>query len=86
MAGLDHTGRLITAAALIVATVLGALTVSGISLLKMLGFGLALAVLADATLVRGILVPAVMKLTGPAAWWAPRPLARLYARAGLRDV
>lgn len=86
VAGLDHTGRLITAAALIVASVLGALTVSGISLLKMLGFGLALAVLADATLVRGILVPAVMKLTGRAAWWAPRPLARLYARAGLRDV
>jgi RND superfamily putative drug exporter len=85
VAGLDHTGRLITAAALIVATVLGALTTSGISLLKMLGFGLALAVLIDATLVRGLLVPAVMKLTGRASWWAPRPLARLHARIGLHD-
>src|SRR5215471_926211 len=76
VAGLDRTGRLITAAALIVASVLGALTTSGISLLKMLGFGLALAVLVDATLVRGLLVPAVMKLTGRASWWAPRSLAR----------
>lgn len=78
--GLDRTGRLITAAALIVASVLGALTTSGISLLKMLGFGLALAVLVDATLVRGLLVPAVMKLTGRASWWAPRPLARFTIR------
>jgi RND superfamily putative drug exporter len=80
VAGLDRTGRLITAAALIVASVLGALTTSGISLLKMLGFGLALAVLIDATLVRGLLVPAVMKLTGRASWWAPRPLARFTVR------
>lgn len=86
VAGLDRTGRLITTAALIVASVLGALTTSHISLLKMLGFGLALAVLVDATLVRGLLVPAVMKLTGRAAWWAPRPLARLHTRAGLRDA
>ena len=80
VAGLDRTGRLITAAALIVASVLGALTTSGISLLKMLGFGLALAVLVDATLVRGLLVPAVMKLTGRASWWAPRSLARFTIR------
>lgn len=78
--GLDRTGRLITAAALIVASVLGALVTSQISLLKMLGFGLALAVLVDATLVRGLLVPAVMKLTGRASWWAPRPLARFTIR------
>ena len=78
--GLDRTGRLITAVALIVASVLGALTISGISLLKMLGFGLALAVLVDATLVRGLLVPAVMKLTGRASGWAPRPLARFTIR------
>ncbi|MFF8828817.1 MMPL family transporter [Streptomyces sp. NPDC015131] len=83
--GIDRTGRLITAAALVVATVLGALATSGLSLLKLLGAGLALAVLVDATLVRGILVPAVMKLCGRANWWAPPPLRRLHARAGLRD-
>jgi RND superfamily putative drug exporter len=74
--GLGSTGGVITAAALIVASVLGALTTSGITLLKMLGFGLALAVLVDAALVRGLLVPAVMKFTGRANWWAPRRLAR----------
>ncbi|GAA0922861.1 MMPL family transporter [Streptomyces thermoalcalitolerans] len=83
--GIDHTGRLITAAALVVASVLGALATSELSLLKLLGAGLALAVLVDATLVRGILVPAVMKLCGRANWWAPAPLRRLHAKAGLRD-
>ncbi|WP_406863614.1 MMPL family transporter [Streptomyces sp. HUAS MG47] len=83
--GIDHTGRLITAAALVVATVLGALATSELSLLKLLGAGLALAVLVDATLVRGILVPAVMKLCGRANWWAPGPLRRLHAKVGLRD-
>lgn len=84
--GIDHTGRLITAAALVVATVLGALATSELSLLKLLGAGLALAVLVDATLVRGILVPAVMKLCGRANWWAPAPLRRLHRRAGLREA
>ncbi|MCX4904254.1 MMPL family transporter [Streptomyces sp. NBC_00878] len=83
--GIDHTGRLITAAALVVATVLGALATSELSLLKLLGAGLALAVLVDATLVRGILVPAVMKLCGRANWWAPAPLRRLHDKVGLRD-
>ncbi|MFE0423658.1 MMPL family transporter [Streptomyces sp. NPDC058953] len=83
--GMDHTGRLITAAALIVATVLAALATSGLSLLKLLGAGLALAVLVDATLVRGILVPAFMKLMGRANWWAPGPLRRFHDKAGLRD-
>ncbi|MCE7081801.1 MMPL family transporter [Streptomyces sp. ST2-7A] len=83
--GIERTGRLITAAALIVATVLGALATSGVSLLKLLGVGLALAVLVDATLVRGILVPAVMKVCGRANWWAPAPLRRLHDRVGLRD-
>ncbi|MEU6809345.1 MMPL family transporter [Streptomyces sp. NPDC046831] len=83
--GIDHTGRLITAAALVVATVLGALATSELSLLKLLGAGLALAVLVDATLVRGILVPAVMKVSGRANWWAPAPLRRLHDKVGLRD-
>ncbi|MEE1938036.1 MMPL family transporter [Streptomyces sp. TRM 70361] len=83
--GIDHTGRLITAAALVVATVLAALATSQLSLLKLLGAGLALAVLVDATLVRGILVPAGMKLLGRVNWWAPRPLRKLHEKAGLHE-
>lgn len=83
--GIDHTAGLITAAALVVATVLAALATSQLSLLKLLGTGLALAVLVDATLVRGILVPATMRLLGRANWWAPRPLRKLHDRLGLHD-
>ncbi|WP_345055735.1 MMPL family transporter, partial [Streptomyces rameus] len=83
--GMERTGRLITAAALIVAIVLGALATSQLSILKLLGAGLALAVLVDATLVRGLLVPAAMRLLGHVNWWAPRPLKRLHARFGLTE-
>jgi putative drug exporter of the RND superfamily len=75
--GLMRTGRLVTAAALIVTVVLGVLVTSQLTVLKMLGVGLALAVLVNATLVRGILVPAAMRLLGTANRWAPRPLHRL---------
>jgi RND superfamily putative drug exporter len=51
----------------------------------MLGLGMALAVIVDATLVRGILVPAFMRLAGDWNWWSPKPLRRLYARVGLRE-
>lgn len=74
--GIARTGRLVSAAALVVATAMGALATSGVTPLKILGSGLALAVLTDATLVRGILVPAVMQLTGEANWWTPAVLAR----------
>ncbi|WP_246102825.1 MMPL family transporter [Streptomyces piniterrae] len=84
-AGLERTGRLVSAAAALVAVVMIALATSGITFLKLLGVGLALAVLLDATLVRGVLVPAVMKLAGRANWWAPPPLRRLHARLGLTD-
>ncbi|NUU22868.1 MAG: MMPL family transporter, partial [Streptomycetaceae bacterium] len=83
--GLERTGRIVTAAALLVATVFVAFATSGITLLKMLGVGLTLAVLVDATVVRGLLVPAVMRLAGRANWWAPAPLRRLHARWGLAD-
>ncbi|MEW1599504.1 MMPL family transporter [Streptomyces sp. NPDC093808] len=83
--GLERTGRLVTAAAVLVATVLLAFATSGLTPLKLLGVGLALAVIVDATLVRGILVPAFMRLAGRANWWAPRPLARLHQRIGLDD-
>ncbi|MGW9047450.1 MMPL family transporter [Streptomyces lydicus] len=72
--GIARTGRLFTAAALAVAVATGALATSGVLLLKELGFGLALAVLVDATVVRGVLVPAVMRLAGRANWWAPARL------------
>ncbi|MET7568983.1 MMPL family transporter [Streptomyces sp. NPDC005492] len=71
--GVAHTGRLVTASALVVAISMGALVSSGITSLKLLGFGLALTVLVDATVVRGILVPAAMCLAGRANWWMPRP-------------
>ncbi|MGK9464971.1 MMPL family transporter (plasmid) [Streptomyces sp. G6] len=83
--GLERTGRLVTAAAALVATVLLAFATSSLTPLKLLGVGLALAVIVDATLVRGILVPAFMRLAGRANWWAPRPLARLHQKIGLDD-
>jgi RND superfamily putative drug exporter len=83
--GLERTGRLVTSAALLIVVVLLALTTSSVTLLKLLGVGLALAVAMDATLVRGLLVPAIMRLAGPANWWAPAPLRRLHGRIGLRE-
>ncbi|WP_438484829.1 MMPL family transporter [Streptomyces sp. S186] len=82
-AGLERTGRLVSAAAVLVAVVMLALATSGITFLKLLGVGLALAVLLDATLVRGVLVPALMRLAGRANWWAPPPLRRLHRKLGL---
>ncbi|MFF8267146.1 MMPL family transporter [Streptomyces sp. NPDC016562] len=83
--GLQRTGRLVTAAAALIATVLLSFATSSVTPLKLLGVGLALAVIVDATLVRGILVPAFMRLAGRANWWAPKPLARLHKRIGLHD-
>ncbi|GAB2807852.1 MMPL family transporter [Streptomyces daliensis] len=83
--GIEQTGRLVTVAALAVAIAMAALATSGITLLKLLGFGLALAVVVDATLVRAVLVPAAMRLAGRASWWAPRPLRWLHGRFGLRE-
>ncbi|NEW47543.1 MMPL family transporter [Nocardia cyriacigeorgica] len=83
--GMQRTGALISTAAIIVAVVLGAMATSDLSLLKLLGAGLALAVLVDATVVRGLLTPAVMRLLGDRNWWAPAPLRRLHDRLGLSD-
>lgn len=83
--GLQRTGGLVTAAATLIAIVLGAMATSGVTTLKVLGVGLALAVILDATLVRALLVPAFMKLAGGANWWAPAPLRRLHRRFGLSD-
>jgi RND superfamily putative drug exporter len=74
--GLQRTGRIITAAALLMSIVLLSLVTSGISFMKLFAVGLTLAVLLDAFVIRGMLVPAVMRLAGEAAWWAPRFLRR----------
>ncbi|MGI5341479.1 MMPL family transporter [Streptomyces sp. CA-181903] len=71
--GLEHTAGVFTTAALVFALVMAALATSGLVLLKVVGVGLALAVLADATVVRGVLVPSLMCLAGRANWWLPTP-------------
>ncbi|GAA1281281.1 MMPL family transporter [Streptomyces javensis] len=83
--GLERTGRIVTAAAVAISVVFLAFTVSGISLVKAYGVGLPLAVLMDATLIRGAVLPAAMRLGGRATWWAPAPLRRLHSRYGLRE-
>ncbi len=84
--GLERTGRLVTAAAVLLAVVFTAFATSEVTFIKLFGVGLTMAVLVDATLVRGVLVPAFMRLAGDANWWAPRPLARLYDRIGLSET
>jgi RND superfamily putative drug exporter len=74
--GLQYTGRIITAAALLMSIVFFGLVTSGIAFMKLFAVGLTLAVLLDAFVIRGMLVPTVMKLAGEAAWWAPRFLRR----------
>src|SRR4051794_18120070 len=83
--GLERTGRLITAAAGLLAIVFLSFASSQVTFIKMMGIGLALAVIVDATLVRAALVPAFMRITGRFNWWAPGPLRRLHARIGLRE-
>jgi RND superfamily putative drug exporter len=85
-AGLARTGRLITAAALVLAITFAAFVTSGMSFMKLMGLGLALAIIIDATIVRALLVPAMMRLAGEANWWAPGPLRRLQRRWGIREA
>lgn len=84
--GLERTGRIVTAAAMLLAVTFLAFATSGVTFIKLFGLGLALAVLMDAFVVRSTLVPAVMKLAGEANWWAPAPLRRLHDRFGLREA
>jgi RND superfamily putative drug exporter len=83
--GLQRTGRIVTAAALLFCVAIGAFATSEIVFIKELGIGTALAVLIDATIVRALLVPSLMALLGPWNWWAPRPLRRLHERMGLGE-
>ncbi|WP_369200947.1 MMPL family transporter [Streptomyces sp. PU-14G] len=84
--GLSRTGRLVTMAAGLLAVSFFAFTTSGISFLQMFGLGSGLAILIDAVAVRGVLVPAAMRLLGRAAWYAPGPLRRLHAKVGLSEA
>jgi trehalose monomycolate/heme transporter len=63
----------------------GAFSASGITFIKLMGVGMIVALIVDATVVRILLVPATMRLLGRANWWAPRPLRRLYARYGIKE-
>ncbi|MFC4564752.1 MMPL family transporter [Nocardiopsis mangrovi] len=83
--GLQRTGGIITSAALLLVVVLGAMGSSSLLFLKIIGIGLAMAVVVDATLVRALLVPATMRLLGGANWWLPAPLRRLHDRVGITE-
>ena len=83
--GVQRSGRIITSAALLLAVVIGGFATSGIIFIKMIGVGMLVAVLLDATVVRALLVPATMRLLGRANWYAPGPLARWWDRHGHRE-
>lgn len=84
--GLQRTGRIITSAAALFVVVAGSFAISGISFIQMIGVGLAVAVIIDATIVRAFLVPATMRLLGRWNWWAPAPMLRFWERYGIREV
>ena len=84
--GLAHTGRIVTTAAALIAVSFFAFLVSEISFLQLFGLGAGLAILIDATLVRGVLVPASMRLLGERSWYAPAGLRRIHTRIGLAEA
>jgi RND superfamily putative drug exporter len=83
--GLQRTGGIITAAAVLLIVVVAGFGIGGVATIKMLGVGTVVAVALDAALVRTLLVPATMRLLGRFNWWAPGPLGRVYRRFGLRE-
>lgn len=83
--GLERVGKVVTYAAVILSLVFIVMITSGISYMKALGLGVPLAILLDATLIRGILLPAAMRLLGGASWWAPGPLRRFHNRYGISE-
>ncbi len=83
--GLERTGRIVTAAALLFAVAMGAFATSQIIFIKENGVGTALAVLIDASIIRALLVPALMELLGKWNWWAPKPLRKLHERWGISE-
>jgi RND superfamily putative drug exporter len=85
-AGMQRTGRLITSASILLAVAIGAFATSKLVFLKEVLLGVAAAVLIDAFIVRGLLVPSLMALLGRWNWWAPAPLRRLHKRPGLAEA
>ncbi|MBP2475554.1 RND superfamily putative drug exporter [Crossiella equi] len=83
--GLVRTGRVISSAAILLIMVTGAFAFADIAIMRFVGVGMILALALDATVVRMLLVPAVLKLLGNAAWWAPGPLRRLQQRVGIHE-
>lgn len=84
--GLAHTGRIVSTAAALIAISFFAFLVSSVSFIQFFGLGTGLAILIDATLIRGVLVPASIRLLGEWAWWAPRPLRAVHRRFGLSEA
>lgn len=84
--GLAHTGRITTLAALVLSVTFAAFGTSQVSFMQLFGLGTAFAILLDATLVRGVLVPAFMRTAGRANWWAPAPLRWVHDRIGLAEA
>jgi RND superfamily putative drug exporter len=84
--GLARTGRIVTTAAALLAVTFFAFVTSKVSFIQMFGLGTGLAILADATLIRGVMVPALMGIAGDANWWSPAPLRRLHRRIGVSEA
>ncbi|KUJ65258.1 hypothetical protein ACZ90_48775 [Streptomyces albus subsp. albus] len=85
VAGVQRTGGIITSAAVLLAVTIGSFVLVGVKDLKFLAVGLFIIILLDATIVRMLLVPAILRLLGRAAWWAPGPMARFYAAYGVKE-
>jgi RND superfamily putative drug exporter len=83
--GLERTGRIVTAASILISVVFLAFATSGVSFMKIFGIGLSIAVLMDAFVIRATLVPAFMRIAGEANWWAPRWLRRVHDRIGITE-
>jgi RND superfamily putative drug exporter len=83
--GMQRSGRIVTAAAILIAVLFGAFMTSSVTTIKLLGLGVAVAILIDATIIRGVVVPAFMRIAGKWNWWAPRWLKRVHDRIGLTD-
>jgi putative drug exporter of the RND superfamily len=84
--GLEKSGRLITGAAAIMVAVFLAFALANVVIIKAIGVGLAIAIAVDATIVRILIVPSIMRILGRANWWAPKPLASLHRRIGASEL
>jgi uncharacterized membrane protein YdfJ with MMPL/SSD domain len=83
--GMQRSGRIITGAALLLVVVIGAFSTSNVAMIKMIGVGMAIAIILDATVIRALLVPATMRLLGRVNWYTPAPLAAFWRRFGVRE-